>query len=214
MGLVHTPRVIVSLAKGLYKRRNNPNASLVGVGPTNPHRYIARAGLFDVDYLGHLNNAAYLNHAELARWEMTAYNGLLNVMMRNNIAFLVAGTSIRYRREIRPLFREFSIDTSVAGIDADKNIWVIHDFRYPIEGNNRIRAQMVVRAVVKQGRGEVLDPVVFLKDIAGIDGDVVDAITMPIANVNKLEELLECHRALEDRFRDVAAADDARNTDR
>jgi acyl-CoA thioesterase FadM len=207
MGLVHTPRVAASLVRGLLKRRNNPEASLSGLGSKNPHIYRARVGLFDVDYLGHLNNAAYLNHAELARWEMTAYNGLLGSMARHGFHFLVAGTSIRYRQEIRPIFRQFQIDSAVAGLDKHNNMWITHNFRYPISGDNRVRAQMVVRGVVLQGR-TALDPRKFFKEIAGFDEDIVDGLTMPLTEETEIEELLGRYVALEHSFREVATIDD------
>lgn len=57
MGLIHTPRTIVSICKGLLKRRREPlETGAVGIGEGNRHVYQARLGLFDVDYLGHMNN--------------------------------------------------------------------------------------------------------------------------------------------------------------
>lgn len=119
MGLVHTPRVIWSAAKGWLRK------SSVGkeVGYTVPHKYYARAGLFDVDYMGHMNNAAFLSHAELARWEMTGSNGLIPAMMKHNTHFVVQSTTARYRAEVRPIFRKFQVDTTVCAVD-DKNIWL------------------------------------------------------------------------------------------
>lgn len=209
MGLVHTPRVLMSLAKGFVKRRNDPVSTLTGIGTANPYVYKARAGLFDVDYLGHLNNASYLSHAELARWEMIAYNGVLEDMIRNKVNFLVAGSTVRYRREIRPLFRQFQIDTSVAGLD-ERNIWMTHNFRYPIPGRSRIRAQIIVRGVAVQGR-QIIDPRAFFRDMAGIDKDVVERVTMPHVSLIEVEKLLEHYVALEDSLRDVAAKDDTRH---
>ena len=76
MGLIHTPRTIYSILNGVYKRqmflRQEPttlsaaaatavsgtpkNTMTIALGPTNPHIYQARLGLFDIDYLGHMNN--------------------------------------------------------------------------------------------------------------------------------------------------------------
>jgi hypothetical protein len=71
MGLIHTPRTIYSIMNGVYKRqlffRQHPPTSIasngipkntltVGLEPSNPHIYQARLGLFDIDYLGHMNN--------------------------------------------------------------------------------------------------------------------------------------------------------------
>ena len=78
MGLIHTPRTIYSVLNGVYKRQiflrqQNPlptattatsigtpkNTMTIGLEQTNPHLYQARLGLFDVDYLGHMNNGAF-----------------------------------------------------------------------------------------------------------------------------------------------------------
>ena len=121
MGIIHTPRVLATIAKGMMKKSKTENR--LGIGFVDPHKYYARAGLFDVDYLGHLNNAAYFNHAEYARWEMSATNGWLEAMMKNNAHYFLTSASCRYRAEIRPVFRKFEIQSIVAGMD-DKNLWV------------------------------------------------------------------------------------------
>jgi acyl-CoA thioesterase FadM len=120
MGLIHIPRVAYSIGKGFYKQTPG---SLVGLGPDNPHIYESRAGLFDVDSYGHMNNAAYLTHAEFARWEMSATNGLLKNMYNAETNFLVASTAVRYRRELRPVFRKFHVETYVGALD-ERNIWM------------------------------------------------------------------------------------------
>jgi hypothetical protein len=83
MGLVHTPRTVYSILNGLYKRQltlrqqrlieqkipagtsddvvkrqQTKNAFTIGIGTGNRHIYQARLGLFDIDYLGHMNNGA------------------------------------------------------------------------------------------------------------------------------------------------------------
>jgi acyl-CoA thioesterase FadM len=204
MGLIHTPRVLFSLVKGLVKRQTSPERN---VGLTDAHIYTARAGLFDVDYLGHLNNAAYLSHAELARWEMTSHNGLLAAMMKNNIAFLVAGSAVRYRREIRPIFCRFQIETTVAGLDDNNNIWIMQNFRYPTPGQDRILAQVLIRGMAVQGR-TVINPRHLFVDLCEMDETVVDKLIMPNVSDEAIQSLLEKYADLEDQFREVAALDD------
>jgi acyl-CoA thioesterase FadM len=180
---------------------------MAGIGSSRPHIYRARAGLFDVDHLGHLNNAAYLTHAELARWEMTSHNGFLEAMVRNKYHFLVASTAVRYRREIRPLLRRFQIDSAVAGLD-ERSMWITHNFRYPVEGRNRVRAQMIVRGVAVKGRN-VVDPRAFFRDVVGIDEEDVESITMTHQqSETTIGDMLERYAELEDAFREAAAADD------
>jgi len=208
MGIVHTPRVIASITRGLLKRRNAVlDQPTPGLGLENPYVYLGRAGLFDIDYLGHLNNAAYLNHAEMARWEMTAYNGMLSSMHNHKISFLVAGCAVRYRRELGA-FRKFQVDSSMAALDENKNMWIIHNFRYPDKERNRVRAQIVVRGVCVKGRS-VIEPRDFFVDMAKFDKDTVEAMVMPHKSVGRVEDLLlERYSDLEDSFRELAAQDD------
>jgi Thioesterase-like superfamily len=132
--IIHTPRVIASIARGLLRRRSlHPNDSRYVGFPSasgrngavvgGPHIYTARAGFFDVDYLGHMNNAASLTHAEYARWEMTATNGALSSMLKSNTHFMVASSAVRFRREVRPLLRRFEIHSVLGGID-DRHFWM------------------------------------------------------------------------------------------
>ena len=120
MAIIHTPRVLASLAKGLLQKSSSQH---VGIVANNPHVYTARVGLFDVDYLGHLNNSAFLSHAEYARWEMTSSNGILPAMYNTSTDFMVSSASVRYRAQVRPLFRKFEVQSQVAGVD-DKHIWM------------------------------------------------------------------------------------------
>ena len=207
MGLFHIPRVALACARGLAQRRRSlappaaaspssppppPPLPVAGIGPDHPHLYHGTAGILDVDYLGHLNNAAYLVHAELARWEMAASNGSLGRMWEDRdrgTAFLVAGTTVRYRREVEA-FRRFRIDTHVGAVDG-RNLWVYHAFRYPGSGSGsssgagsgsksgsapdaggRVLAQVLVQAVVVRDR-KVLDPAAYLTDVVGADPDLV-----------------------------------------
>jgi Thioesterase-like superfamily len=165
--------------------------------------YQGRAGLLDSDYLGHLNNAAYLTHAELARWQMCASNGILQAVYSNHCAMLLTASAVRYRREI-PIFAKFDVECYLAGIDDDDDdnnssssssnggVYIMHKFRNhhrPTnsaaaggagQGNyvkNRVLAQVLSRGVLVKNR-EVMDWRVFLKDTAGIDANVVDRLLL------------------------------------
>lgn len=149
MGIVHIPRTIASCARGYYRRWSSPlsieKLAVVGIGPNNPHRYQGRVGLFDFDSLGHMNNAAYLTHAELARWEMSALNGSLVKCVREKYLFIANGCTVRYRKEIGP-FKRFDIETYVGSFDK-RNIWMYQTFRQPGDGG-RILAQFLLQVVV------------------------------------------------------------------
>jgi acyl-CoA thioesterase FadM len=162
--------------------------------------------------------ASYLTHAELARWELTSYNGMLQTMLKQNIHFLVVGTTIRYRKEMRPVFSKFQIDTSVAGID-DRNLWMMHNFRSvsASQKESRIMAQMVVQGVAVQNGRSVMPPATLMKDIVGLNGDLVDSITLhaahrtPTEESKIIEEILERYAALEETLKKASAEDDKKH---
>lgn len=148
--LIHLPRVALAIMRGRAQRARAP----VGVGFRSPHVYSARAGpLFDVDGFGHMNNAAYLTHCELARWELTAASGLLEYSIRERCAFIVGSTALSYKREIKP-FQRFEIRSQLVDHD-DKWMTIAHEFVAPESGE--ILAMTVCRAVMKQ-RGGTLSP--------------------------------------------------------
>lgn len=194
---------------GLIRRalKNNDGWNLGhGIGPQNQHIYKARAGLWDVDYIGHMNNAAFLSHAEYARWEMAAESGMLRKMASDNILFIVSANFVRYRREIRPLFQSFQVETTVSALDI-RHMWFFHNFRYA--NDDRIRAQVVVQGVVMQ-RGQVLTPSDFLTHDCGHDPDLIQSLVWPDGENVVHADLLKSYRSLDDALRTVAAEDDAK----
>jgi acyl-CoA thioesterase FadM len=103
------------------KQSSNPETR-AKLGLVDPHKYRSRAGLIDYAF-GHLNNAAYLYHAEYARWSMMAENGWLNAMIKHRTLQVVVAQSCRYRAEIKPFFRQFEVESVVMGIE-DRNMWL------------------------------------------------------------------------------------------
>lgn len=205
MGLVHTPRVIASAAKGFFRGRTSTRVS--GFSLDEPHIYIARAGLFDVDYLGHMNNASYLTHAEYARWQWIAETGVLGEFIRKKDAFIVTSTVVRYRREVKPLFRKFEVHTSLCGVD-ERTLSMYQTFRYPGQGGkNKIRAQVLLQAVIRRGEQGVIDPRDFLRDCVGMDPDKIDSLSK--SGTTMEDELLK-FKELESSLRETAAEDDKR----
>jgi acyl-CoA thioesterase FadM len=206
VGLIHTPRTLFHIAKGLAKRRaDGASSSLGGIGQENPYISEGRAGLFDTDYMMHMNNAAYLSHAEYARWELCAYNGMLSSMYHDNVNFVVGGTAIRFRREVAPIFRKFQVHSFLARLD-ERHLWIYHAFRYPPGGKDpgRIRAHAICQGIAIQGRN-VLDPRVYLKDIVGIDSDVVDSLMSVDTNVVNDATEQDIFAAMMDKYSEMEA---------
>ncbi|CAB9499695.1 Protein THEM6 [Seminavis robusta] len=169
---------------------------------------ILRAGLFDCDYMLHLNNAAYLTHSEYARWELCAYNGLMESMYKDKVNFVVGGTAIRYRREIRPVFRQFEVHTFVAHVD-ERHFWIYHTFRYPPGGSDpgRIRCQMVCQGLAIQGR-TVMDPRKYLVENVGIDAELIDELLQAESSNTTMHDLMDKYLAMDEKFKEASAKDD------
>ena len=177
MTIFHTPRTLVSIARGLLRKRQRDGAAaaaattqdadiatkFIGFVPAHyqqyqekqqhngtwrtsnmaqspnptstthrirPHVYARPRGpslFLDVDYLGHMNNAAFLSHAEYARWEWTATTGALAAMYQHQIHFVVGAASIRYRKELR-WKTSFVIHSTLEAIDA-RTMYIRQVFR-------------------------------------------------------------------------------------
>jgi len=200
MVLVHTPRSIAAILRGLYQGRRAAAAATAatvtevrGFGLQNPaHVYKSRAGWLDVDYLGHMNNAAFLSHAEYARWEMSAANGLLTAMLNSKTHFVVASSFVRYRQELRPIFRKFEVESRVAALDR-RNIWILQNFvvtqkKKKTKGHTgdgdgdgtskKLCAQLVVQGVaVDLKQRKPIDPRVFFREhVDAVSSEMVDEL--------------------------------------
>ncbi len=180
MGIVHIPRTIAAIVKGMVKRRLSPlsdtEKSSIGVGLKNPpHIYSSRAGLFDVDLMFHMNNASYLTHAELARWEWTAFGGTLAESFNSASPFIVSASFIRFRREVPPL-KKFDIETRLVNID-DRHLWVYQTFHLS-KGNERgkILAQVFTQGVVTNN-GKVINPISFFEKAVPLAKDTLDDLS-------------------------------------
>jgi acyl-CoA thioesterase FadM len=214
MGFIHTPRTLYAVAKGLLNRNNNAKLATKppGIGSDNPHIYSAKMGVFDVDYMGHMNNASYLSHAEYSRWQMCAENGVISAMWNHSIHFVVLGSSIRYRKEVRPLFRAFRIETTISAID-DANFWIVHNFRHQSDPKNkRIMAQVLVQGAAIQGRNRV-DPADLLIDHVGVEKPIVDALKLSsFSTASPSEaEVIHTYKALQQSFQETASNDDSKH---
>jgi len=152
----HNARIAGTVAMGLLRRRRtNPPAGL------NMHIYKARAGLLDLDGYLHMNNAAYLTHAELARWNWFAYSGLLGFVARRKLLFLVTNSAITYRAPIGP-WKPFDVTTEICGWD-ERSITLRHNF---VVKSGRRAAQNLVSARIMDGAtGELLAPGPVLAEI-------------------------------------------------
>lgn len=237
MAVLHTPRTIVAIGRAMLRRRRRlasansaettaaAAASFVGLAPkageanANPHVYRSNLNLlWDADYMGHMNNAAYLTHAEYARWEWMVENGTLTKLYQSGIHFMVTNASIRFRKEIPPS-KPFEIHTVLTAFD-DRNLWMHQTFRGKSDdykGNGRILAQVLVQAVAVRDR-KVISPRTML-EAAGVPDEQVDSLEWKDANMVASSEsnddddamsFLRKVRDLDEAFKKEASVDDER----
>src|SRR5210317_463668 len=182
MGIIHVPRTIAASLRGAVKRRISPlsDQEIARVGTIEaPHIYTSRAGIFDVDIMGHMNNASYLQHAELARWEMASFAGFLTAGFKTKTFFIVTSSMLRFRREIVPLKR-FDIESRLVRLD-DRNLWVYQTFHHRVDGSSqnnelkksneeggevrgKILAQILTQAVFAHPKKGVVNPHSWLEE--------------------------------------------------
>eukprot|EP00966_Prymnesium_polylepis_P069018 1603327-Prymnesium_polylepis.1 len=178
MGIIQIPRVAAAVARG-YWRRSNPIDKNIGFATAHVSR--RRAGPFDFDVYGHMNNAAYLVHFEMARWEVGAQSGFVDWSVRERAAFIVAGVSLRFRREIGP-FQPFEVHSQFVAAD---DRWMYISQSMQPRGGGDVLAQSFCRAVVKKGRATV--PPREVLDSNGVDSATADALASP-SNLQSLRE--------------------------
>lgn len=213
MAILHTPRTLVSIARGFWRKRLAATTAAAGKddvtsrfrgyvpapdGSSNPFVYQSKPNvLWDLDYLGHMNNASYLTHAEYARWEWTAHTGVLEHMLESKTNFIVTHTAVRFRKEITG---PFEIHTATQAID-DRHFWLDQTFRAPRGG--RILAQVLCQAVAIQ-RGAIVPPSTVLERVE-VPKELIDAMTVT-SKTEVVRDFDELDRAL----RRSASEDDQR----
>ena len=55
---------------------------------------------FHTDGFGHINNARYLELLEEARWQFAEHHGLIDLLNRDNLGFIVMEMNLRFRLPI------------------------------------------------------------------------------------------------------------------
>lgn len=120
-----------------------------------------KAGLFDIDYNLHVNNANYLKFMEKGRVEHALATGLFKPMFSNRCRLLVASTEITYIREVRP-YQPFTLHSRLIGWDGK---YLYYDQR--IEKDAALHTHALVRMAVVRESG-LLTPQAFV-ELADLD---------------------------------------------
>lgn len=138
---------------------------------------------------------------------MCAENGLIGGMLQAKSNFVVVGSTIRFRKEIRPIFTKFSIESMVYGVD-DRIIWIQQNFKS--SKSPRIATQILVQGAAIRGR-EVLNPIEFFKNDMGLDPSTVDELRMSQDDATAVSQQFRSYSALDEAMKSAAAVDDERH---
>jgi|TARA_B100000795_G_C22562969_1_gene347087 acyl-CoA thioesterase FadM len=143
-------RVIATICKGLIQGRNIPTP----IKPDQVMTTVHRCWLRDIDFFGHMNNAIYFRHFELARWELLPRTGLLQHAIKENWMFLAVEQDAKYLKMVRP-FQQFECRSTIEVADGK---WL--DFKHSIWSmDGKIKySEGTVRAVVKRSSGKTVRP--------------------------------------------------------
>jgi YbgC/YbaW family acyl-CoA thioester hydrolase len=96
---------------GLFPRKARPGQNLLDPSVTR-----MRVGLLDLDSNLHVNNGTYLQMMDVARNNQIADLGMFPVARQKGWAPVVAASTMKYRRSLRP-FDRFEITTRIIGWD-------------------------------------------------------------------------------------------------
>lgn len=118
------------------------------MNPLDVHVSHHRCRLVDCDIFGEMNNGRILTLYEMGRFEAAVRMGLWALLKKKRWGLTVAGTSIRYRRRIRP-FEAYETRTRIATWD-DRFFYIEQGMFKP---NGECASHVLFRtAVVEKGK--------------------------------------------------------------
>jgi acyl-CoA thioesterase FadM len=148
---------IVRLVKEVFKASRMPD-----LHPLGSHVSHHRCWPQDLDYFMEMNNGRILTILDLGRTGLAQRVGLLRALRQNRWALTIAGSSVRYRKRIRP-FVKFRIVSKAVGWSErffylEQTIWI----------GNECAVQALYRSAVTDKNGIVNPAGVF--EAVGIEG--------------------------------------------
>ena len=117
---------IIRTIKEVLKAKRMP-----ALGPLGTHVSYHRCWPQDIDYYLEMNNGRVLTMLDLGRTGLAERAGLLRALAKNGWGLTVAGSSIRYRKRIRPFVKFRTVSKSVGWderfVYLEQSIWIGDD---------------------------------------------------------------------------------------
>ena len=119
-----------------------------------PHVWSSINTIFDTDMHLHMNNAAYVRCAELARWAYATERGLFNKLLKR-MFFIVASQHFVYRAPI-PFMSRYEVHSRIGLLD-DKWIILRQTFVRPKTHKKgfKVYADGIIKAIIKDRTGKL-----------------------------------------------------------
>lgn len=118
----------------------------------------------DIDFIGHVNNAKYLEYMEWARFDWIFQRGFtLDELQRRGLMPVVVNININYRRELRML-EQVQVRTRVLGI-GEKSYVIRHEL-YKEKGELAADADVTMVMIDAKTRRSVALPEDWLGELA------------------------------------------------
>ena len=159
--LVFTCRVIHQMVRGyLHAPKVNANRTVDSAFRCLP---------LDIDIFGHMNNARYLQNAELARWNLLpASKVMARIISEEGMVFLAVENSITYHKPIWP-FQKYIIQTSCKVKEDDKWMYYTHEFKQhpedvPEGKEAKVYCTIDLTAVIKERSGKTIKPSMLMEE--------------------------------------------------
>jgi acyl-CoA thioesterase FadM len=125
---------------------------------TQKYTFHFRPGLGDIDLYPEVNNGRHFVFCDLARYDFALKIGLVKYIKKEKYLFVVGGSTIRYRKRLRP-FRKSKIDTKFVGFN-EKFFY----FHHAIQQNGAVSSSAIVRTGIRDKNGTI-NPEVVMKGL-------------------------------------------------
>jgi len=106
-----------------------------------------RPMLGDLDVYPEMNNGRHFVMFDLARYNLAFSMGLFSYVRKHRLAFVVGGSSVRYRKRVRP-FRKATVRSRLVGVDAK-----FFYFQQTIEQGGITCSSALIRAALRKKSG-------------------------------------------------------------
>lgn len=141
--------------------------------PFGVSRLRYRVWPLDLDTNLHMNNGRYLTIADQGRADLLLRSGLWRAVLRHGWMPMLSGSTVRYRRELKP-FQSFRLETRIVFWN-ERNFVMEHRFLTGDEGKGNLAAIALVRGGLYDRKARTFVPARVIFREAGYEGPSPDA---------------------------------------